>query len=185
MLIAVKKIGLRLISRRRKLVLKMMKKMVWVSLQLKARALRISSCFTKPNNNRLLNYDMFSYSKNFDDGKWQLEEEEFFRSRSFSYRSKSMTSLGEFAGKWWDWGWGWILSRKPMFARDLELNEEESTLIGSHNKGSWRHVFFKARAELKRLVVGSDHVGAPQTFRYDSYSYSQNFDGGKIKRSES
>ncbi|KAF8405591.1 hypothetical protein HHK36_010498 [Tetracentron sinense] len=80
-------------------------------------------------------------------------------------RSKSMSSLGDFAGgsmrKWWDW----ILSRKPNFARDLEINEEESAVLGSHNKGSWRHVFYKVRSQLRRLV-GSDHVGLPQTFRF-------------------
>ncbi|RVW48353.1 hypothetical protein CK203_069552 [Vitis vinifera] len=96
-------------------------------------------------------------------------------------RSKSLPSMGEFGGssmrKWWDLGWAWILSRKPTFAKDLEMNEEETVILGCHNKGSWRHVFYKVRSELRRLV-GSDRVGLPQTCRYDSYSYSQNFDQG-------
>ncbi|KAK3005302.1 hypothetical protein RJ639_016912 [Escallonia herrerae] len=92
-------------------------------------------------------------------------------------RSKSVSSMGEYAGtsvrKWWDWGWSWILSRKPTFARDLEMNEEESSVLGSQSKGSWGHVFYKVRSELKRLV-GADHsnVGLPQTFRYQNSPYN-------------
>ncbi|XP_073158008.1 uncharacterized protein [Henckelia pumila] len=85
-------------------------------------------------------------------------------------RSKSLSSMGENAGdsirKWWDWGWGWILSRKPAFAADLEMNEEETTTIGFHNKGSWRHVFFKVTSQLRRKLSRSDDVGLPQTMRY-------------------
>ncbi|KAG2706258.1 hypothetical protein I3760_05G095500 [Carya illinoinensis] len=96
-------------------------------------------------------------------------------------RSKSVSSMGEYAGssirEWWDWGWCWILSRKPIFAKDLELNEEEAKMLGSHDKGSWRHVFYKVKSEIRKLVR-SDHVGLPQTYRYDSYNYSQNFDDG-------
>ncbi|XP_073034126.1 uncharacterized protein [Primulina eburnea] len=84
-------------------------------------------------------------------------------------RSKSLSSLGENAGdsirKWWDWGWGWILSRKPAFAADLEMNEEETTTIGFHNKGSWRHVFFKVTSQLRRKLSRSGDVGLPQTMR--------------------
>jgi hypothetical protein len=101
-------------------------------------------------------------------------------------RSKSVSSMGEKAGgsirKWWDWGWSWILSRKPIFATDLEMNEEETKMLGSQNRGSWRHVFYKVRFEIRKLV-GSDHVGLPQTYRYDSYNYSKNFDDGLNARS--
>ncbi|XP_059647355.1 uncharacterized protein LOC132293761 [Cornus florida] len=87
-------------------------------------------------------------------------------------RSKSVSSMGEYAGssirKWWDWGWAWILSRKPTFARDLEMNEEERAALGFHDKGSLRHVFCKVRSEIRRLV-GSDNLTLPQTFRYDSF----------------
>ncbi|KAF7841591.1 uncharacterized protein G2W53_003889 [Senna tora] len=90
-------------------------------------------------------------------------------------RSKSLSSMGNYAGssimKWWDWGSGWILSAKPMFARDLEMNEEETKFLGSHNRGSWRHVFYKVRSEIRRLL-GSDHMDLPQTYRY-----TRNFDG--------
>ncbi|XVF01647.1 hypothetical protein REPUB_Repub04eG0106300 [Reevesia pubescens] len=55
-------------------------------------------------------------------------------------RSKSLSSMGEYAGssirKWWDWGWSWVLSRKPMFAQDLEMNEEETRIFGCNNKGT-------------------------------------------------
>ncbi|XP_042507627.1 uncharacterized protein LOC122083799 [Macadamia integrifolia] len=101
---------------------------------------------------------------------------------NFIPRSKSMSAIGESAGgsikKWWDWGWGWILSRKPTFARDLEMDEVETTMLGCHNRGSWRHVFYKVRSEFRKLM-GSNKVGLPQTFRYDSYNYAQNFDDGK------
>ncbi|XWS68363.1 hypothetical protein CRYUN_Cryun04dG0083400 [Craigia yunnanensis] len=98
------------------------------------------------------------------------------------HRSKSLSSMGEYAGssirKWWEWGCSWVLSRKPMFAQDLEMNEEETRILGCHNKGSWRHVFYKVRSEIKKLV-GSDKVGLPQTYRYDPLDYSKNFDDGK------
>ncbi|GKV04947.1 hypothetical protein SLEP1_g17027 [Rubroshorea leprosula] len=97
------------------------------------------------------------------------------------HRSKSLSSMGEYATnsirKWWDWGCSWILSRKPTFARDLEMNEEETRVLGCHSKGSWRHVFYKVRSEMKKLVR-SDKVGLPQTYRYDSLNYSKNFDDG-------
>ncbi|GAB4853005.1 hypothetical protein Ancab_017194 [Ancistrocladus abbreviatus] len=96
-------------------------------------------------------------------------------------RSKSLSSMGEHAGssikKWWDMGLAWILSRKPSFARDLEMNEEEKHFIGSHNKGSWRHVFYKVKAEFRRLLR-SDNVTLPQTFGYNSSDYSRNLDDG-------
>lgn len=98
-------------------------------------------------------------------------------------RSKSVSSIGETAGssikKWWDWGVGWILSKKPTFAKDLEMNEHESSLLGLHSKGSWRHVFYKVRSEFRRLVGADNNVGLPQTFRYDAVSYAKNFDDGR------
>ncbi|CAH1414332.1 unnamed protein product [Lactuca virosa] len=52
--------------------------------------------------------------------------------------SKSVSSMGESASTsiktWWDRGWGWILSRKPVFAQDLEMNQEETSVLGCHNK---------------------------------------------------
>ncbi|KAI4318591.1 hypothetical protein MLD38_032272 [Melastoma candidum] len=93
-------------------------------------------------------------------------------------RTKSVSSAigsGESLRSWWDWGWSWILSRKPVFARDLELNEEEAKAIGSSSRGSWRHVFYKVRSEIRRLIR-PDHAVLPQTCRYDSFSYRNNFD---------
>ncbi|KAE8672677.1 XYLEM CYSTEINE PEPTIDASE 1 family protein [Hibiscus syriacus] len=94
-------------------------------------------------------------------------------------RSKSLSAMGEYTGssikKWWDWGWSWILSKKPMFAKDIEMNEEETRALGCHNKGSWRHVFYKVRSEIRKLV-GSDRL--PQTCRYNPLGYSKNFDDG-------
>ncbi|XP_031258924.1 uncharacterized protein LOC116117029 [Pistacia vera] len=105
------------------------------------------------------------------------------RTTSWAFqRSKSVSSMGEYAGssirKWWDWGWTWILSRKPIFAKDLEMNEEETVILGCHNRGSWRHVFYKVKFELRKLV-GSDKVALPQTCKYTSFDYSKNFDDGK------
>ncbi|XP_058070594.1 uncharacterized protein LOC131219460 [Magnolia sinica] len=97
-------------------------------------------------------------------------------------RSKSMSAMGEYAGsslrKWWDWGWTWIMSRRPTFARDLEMNDEESNMLGRHSRGSWKHVFYKVRSEFRRFVR-SDRLPTTQRFRYDSFSYAQNFDDGK------
>lgn len=81
--------------------------------------------------------------------------------------------------KWWEWGWGWILSKKPTFARDLEMNEAESAALGWQSKGSWRHIFYKVKSELGKLVgSSSDNVGLPQTIRHhsSSSSSSKNFD---------
>ncbi|XP_010943508.1 uncharacterized protein [Elaeis guineensis] len=96
-------------------------------------------------------------------------------------RSKSAPSMGELAGgplrRWWDWGWGWILSRKPTFARDIEMNGEETAMLGCQSKGTWRHVFYKVRSEFRKLV-GSNTLPTTQKFRYDSFSYKNNFDDG-------
>lgn len=82
--------------------------------------------------------------------------------------SKSVSSIGYSAStsvrNWWDRGWAWILSRKPVFAQDLEMNTEETSVLGCHNKGSWRHVIYKFRSEIRKLV-GSDQPGLPQTIR--------------------
>uniref|UniRef100_A0A5B7B4Z6 Uncharacterized protein n=1 Tax=Davidia involucrata TaxID=16924 RepID=A0A5B7B4Z6_DAVIN len=62
------------------------------------------------------------------------------------------------------------------FAGDLEMNEQETALLGCHNKGSWRHVFYKVRSELTRLVGSSHNVGLPQTIIC--------FDDGKRRRTK-
>ncbi|KAJ1415636.1 hypothetical protein SESBI_18067 [Sesbania bispinosa] len=92
-------------------------------------------------------------------------------SSSWSFpRSKSLSSMGDYAStsirKWWDWSCAWILSRKPIFARDLEMNEQEAKLLGSHNRGSWGHVFYKVRSEIRRFIT-SDYAALPQTYRYN------------------
>ncbi|XP_074583805.1 uncharacterized protein LOC141839856 [Curcuma longa] len=98
-------------------------------------------------------------------------------------RSKSAPSFGELAGavgpirRWWGQCWGWILSRKPTFAQDIEMNEEETAMLGFQLKGSWRHLFYRVRSEIRKLIR-SDCLPTtlPQGFRYDSFSYAQNFD---------
>lgn len=101
-----------------------------------------------------------------------------FSTTSWAFRrSKSLSCLSaEHAGnsirKWWGWGLGWIMSKKPTFAQDLEMNEEEKAVLGCSSKGSWSHVFYKVRSELRRFVSSDNNVGLPQTFRYDSFNYS-------------
>ncbi|KAI3729008.1 hypothetical protein L6452_17654 [Arctium lappa] len=86
--------------------------------------------------------------------------------------TKSVSSMGESAStsirNWWNRGWGWILSRKPVFAQDLEMNQEETSVLGCHNKGSWRHILYKLRSEIRKLNR-SDQAGLPQTIRSDAY----------------
>lgn len=92
-----------------------------------------------------------------------------------------MSAMGEHAGsslrKWWEWGWAWVMSRKPSFAGDLEMNEEETAMLGAHSQGSWRHLFYKIRSEFRK-IVGPGQLPVTQKFRYDSFSYAQNFDDG-------
>ncbi|KAK4759850.1 hypothetical protein SAY87_022981 [Trapa incisa] len=93
------------------------------------------------------------------------------------HRSKSIPAIGSQTcssiKRWWDGALAWVLSGKPAFAEDLEMNEEETKLIGSQSKGSWKHLFYKLRSEIWKLI-GSDHVGLPQTCRRDSFSYNKN-----------
>ncbi|KAK1423011.1 hypothetical protein QVD17_18304 [Tagetes erecta] len=88
--------------------------------------------------------------------------------------SKSVSSMGVSASisvrNWWDRSWDWIMSRKPVFAQDLEMNQEETNALGCHNKGSWRHVLYKFRSEIRKLV-GADHAALPQTIRSGSGYY--------------
>ncbi|XP_020112020.1 uncharacterized protein LOC109726649 isoform X5 [Ananas comosus] len=87
-------------------------------------------------------------------------------------RTKSMTSITELAGgplrRWWDWGLGWILSRRQAFARDIEMNEEETAILSCHSRGSWRHLFYKVRAEIRKLI-GSNTLPTTHNFRAGSH----------------
>ncbi|KAJ6853851.1 uncharacterized protein M6B38_112950 [Iris pallida] len=103
-------------------------------------------------------------------------------------KSRSMPSLGELAGgpvirRWWERSWGWLLSKRPTFAKDVEMNEEEIALLGRHSKGTLRHVLYKLRAEIGRLLLlaRTDQsallpTSTHEQFRYDSFSYANNFD---------
>ncbi|KAL0726057.1 hypothetical protein Bca4012_022150 [Brassica carinata] len=81
-------------------------------------------------------------------------------------KSKSVSDMGKQVGssvkEWWEWGWSWILSRKPVFIRDLELNREEAKTIGSQNRGSIMHVFFKLRSRIRTLMGGSSSDTLPK-----------------------
>ncbi|XP_057548226.1 uncharacterized protein LOC130826673 [Amaranthus tricolor] len=99
------------------------------------------------------------------------------------HRSKSLSSMGENAGisikKWWVFGWSWILSRKPVFVQDLEMNEEEKHVIGFQNRGSLKHLFFKLKSEVRKLLRYDD-MSLPQTFKYHNH---QSFHGGMRRAS--
>uniref|UniRef100_A0A7N0UWI8 Uncharacterized protein n=1 Tax=Kalanchoe fedtschenkoi TaxID=63787 RepID=A0A7N0UWI8_KALFE len=96
--------------------------------------------------------------------------------------SSSASAAAEYARsslrRWWDWSWSWVLSRKPAFTKDLEMDEAETSALGSHCRGTLKHVFYKIRSEVRKLV-GSDNVGLPQTYRYDSINYAKNFNSGR------
>ncbi|AET01086.1 hypothetical protein MtrunA17_Chr5g0448731 [Medicago truncatula] len=89
---------------------------------------------------------------------------------SFIPRSKSLSfsSIGDSIRNWWTWSWAWILSRKPIFATDLEMNEQETKLLTSRDKGSWKHVICRMRSEIRRRITNSDHyyTPLPQTMAY-------------------
>ncbi|XP_021753252.1 uncharacterized protein LOC110718677 [Chenopodium quinoa] len=91
------------------------------------------------------------------------------------HRSKSLSSMGENAGssikKWWDLGWAWVLSRKPTFVQDLEMNEEEKRFLGFQNRGSLMHLFFKVKSEVRKLLRYDD-MSLPQTFKYQNHNGS-------------
>ncbi|KAL1828659.1 hypothetical protein ACET3Z_007071 [Daucus carota] len=99
-----------------------------------------------------------------------------------SRSSKGLEHAGSSIRKWWDLSWSWILSRKPAFAQDLEMNDEETSFLGSHNKGSWLHLFYKLRSEFDKILSlrSSSNLTLPQTYKYDSIS-----SGGKNKKSSS
>lgn len=83
-------------------------------------------------------------------------------------RAKSVSSMGDYytgttpIRKWWEQGWSWIMSRKPMLARDLEMSEVEGRVLGAQNKGSLRHVLFKFRSEILKMVGSDNNVSLPR-----------------------
>ncbi|CAJ2633487.1 uncharacterized protein LOC123921865 [Trifolium pratense] len=80
-----------------------------------------------------------------------------------SSRSKSF-SFSFSIRNWWDCTWAWILSRKPIFATDLEMNEHETKLLASRDKGSWKHVFYRMRSEIRRITNSDYCTPLPQTY---------------------
>jgi hypothetical protein len=100
-----------------------------------------------------------------------------------SVRSRSVPSFNSFPInpilEWWSWGIGWILSTKPPIVSDLELNEEEVAVLGTHNKGSLRHVLYRVQSGFRKLVMGSGTLPVSQKVRSDSFSYNAKQFAGK------
>jgi hypothetical protein len=73
---------------------RMERRVVWISLYLKRRVAKVARA--SRTRHVLKSYDEHSYSQNFDDGRWQREDEEFYRSRSFAIRfvGLPMSNLG-------------------------------------------------------------------------------------------
>ncbi|XP_026396911.1 uncharacterized protein LOC113291609 [Papaver somniferum] len=85
---------------------------------------------------------------------WALHRSKFSTASMGGYAVAGSSSIK----KWWDWGWAWMLSRKPTFASDLEMDEQEYVMLGSHNKGTLRHVFCKVKSQVRRLVGSEQYV---------------------------
>ncbi|KAJ4753089.1 hypothetical protein LUZ62_087494 [Rhynchospora pubera] len=98
-------------------------------------------------------------------------------SASSFVRSRSVPSFNSFSAsplfQWWSWGVGWFLSKKPLMMSDLEMNEEEMAVLGTHNKGSLRHVLYRVQSGVRRFVMGSgSHLPVSHKVRSDSFSYT-------------
>ncbi|KAJ6353449.1 hypothetical protein OIU76_002466 [Salix suchowensis] len=95
---SIKRVARRFLRRKIKLVVGMARKVVLAcAVKLKRKASRILNAKNRSSNARhvLLSYDMCSYSKNFDDGKWQEEEDGYFRSFSYRWIAWSITGTEE------------------------------------------------------------------------------------------
>lgn len=100
-------------------------------------------------------------------------------------RSQSMPSFKDITSgplsKWWSWGTSWLISKKAQLSHDLEMSREgeRATMLGRDGTSNVvMHLFYKIRSELRKLV-GSDKLPTTHKFRYDSFSYAQNFDDGE------
>uniref|UniRef100_A0A0D9X9N1 Uncharacterized protein n=1 Tax=Leersia perrieri TaxID=77586 RepID=A0A0D9X9N1_9ORYZ len=102
----------------------------------------------------------------------------FRRASSMPSTARAMAAGAGALRRWWDLGVGWVMNRKPSFARDLEMNDDEAAVLGCHCRGTWRHVFFKIRASARRLLGRDGLPLSSHDFRYDSVSYAHNFDNG-------
>lgn len=89
---------------------------------------------------------------------------------AFRRRSRPAPSLSAGGGslrQWWRRGVvGWLLSRKPGFAGDLEMNEEEVAALGRQSRGTWAHILFKMRSGVRRLVASAHSL--PTTHKQQS-----------------
>ncbi|GLJ35243.1 hypothetical protein SUGI_0709170 [Cryptomeria japonica] len=66
----------------------------------------------------------------------------------------------------------WLSAKKASFYRSVIMDDNEAML--GCCRLSWRHVFWRIRAELKRMIKPRS---APR-LGYDPLSYAQNFDDG-------
>ncbi|KAI4993533.1 hypothetical protein ZWY2020_007846 [Hordeum vulgare] len=68
-------------------------------------------------------------------------------------------------------------------AADARMSKDEAVVLGCHYRVTLRHVFYKARVAVSRLLgrAGLPLGGASvQDFMYDYVSYAHNFDNGEV-----
>ncbi|KAL6911370.1 hypothetical protein ACP4OV_000175 [Aristida adscensionis] len=82
----------------------------------------------------------------------------FRRSQSAPSLGAAFATTGGSLRQWWAWGLGWLMSKKPGFAGDLEMNEEEVAALGRHSRGSWGHILYKLRSGVRRLVMSTQSL---------------------------
>jgi hypothetical protein len=85
---------------------------------------------------------------------------------AFRRRSRPAPSLSAGGGslrQWWRRGVvGWLLSRKPGFAGDLEMNEDDGR-HGGRGTWGWGHVLYRVRSGVRRLVVSAHSLPTTQS----------------------
>uniref|UniRef100_A0A7N0ZYJ8 Uncharacterized protein n=1 Tax=Kalanchoe fedtschenkoi TaxID=63787 RepID=A0A7N0ZYJ8_KALFE len=94
-------------------------------------------------------------------------------------RSKTVGAARESYGgrsvrKIWNWGWGWMFNG----SRSSKVEKAE---LGRPSRKSRGDLVQKARLRFRKLLVLDGNAGQPQTWRYNSFDYSKNFDDGSSK----
>ncbi|GLJ35360.1 hypothetical protein SUGI_0711230 [Cryptomeria japonica] len=80
--------------------------------------------------------------------------------------------------KFLQWGWFLIDAKKSFLNRNVDVGKQD--LVMGCCKIGWRQLFWKLRAELKKMIASRPTQG----FKYDALSYALNFDDGCCKDSD-